>query len=389
MPSLQKTIRSLVSKEFAAKEALIRKGNPPLGWESSLRWGLAGTFLTFALFGVGLLMPTAPIGVVCLVFAWVFLVLTLLVALRDVGTYKRATMTILLSLVVGCFFLRVIRNPPRNEVLIAIQGIPDAIYNRLAPLFTRTAQPAVVSQPGPRYDPRSDPPVERPTVRNSTPLQRPRPRHLELIFKDSTLFTTSRREFISDTLESFYSYLTDLGFTIPVRLPPLGVNASGSAQGGTFPGDPVYDYGIGIGKDSMDKPIVICGLYAQYWFGNILKEHDISPAWSNRVWMTAVVADYYARSKTNVPPDEDYKGFNGWVPALWEVRQDVGSQFMDKAMFYVVGSPEPESNPHDMEMIEFNRYLWTRLIRGINVIDNDYSRSQRITKILKARGLTP
>ena len=34
--------------------------------------------------------------------------------------------------------------------------------------------------------------------------------------------------------------------------------------------------------------------------------------------MSQIVADYYARSMFNTPPDKDYTGFHGWVTAMWQ-----------------------------------------------------------------------
>jgi hypothetical protein len=136
--TVQRTIKALVFKEFAATEARLRSG-APLGWESTLRWGLFGTCLTLALFGIGLLMPTAAMGVISLVLAWVFLVLTLLVGLRDVGIGGRVTLTATIPLLAGFGLVQIVRHPPQSEILAAIRGIPDAVYNRMAPLFQKTS----------------------------------------------------------------------------------------------------------------------------------------------------------------------------------------------------------------------------------------------------------
>ena len=214
---------------------------------------------------------------------------------------------------------------------------------------------------------------------------------LKLIFKDSPLFTPQRRNAISDTVESFYGYLVGLGFEIPIRLPPLGVNETGSAQGGTFPGDPVYDYAIGIGKSSLELPLSIREAYATYWFGNILHAHDVvigSSRGFDRGWMSEILADYYSRSSLNASPDDSYKGFNGWPVALWQIRKETGAQFLDRALFYAANSPEPEAVPYDTAMKEFNGYFYFRLLKGVTVIDNDWVRMRKINELLKARGLT-
>jgi hypothetical protein len=214
---------------------------------------------------------------------------------------------------------------------------------------------------------------------------------LRLIFKDSPALTAGRQITLSNNLNSFYDYLTSLGFKIPSdHLPPLGVNAVGSAQGGTFPGDPTYSYSIGIGIDVIDKPETVSYQYAYYWFSNIIDTHVTagqSSLWVDRSAMTAIIAAYYSHSKWNSTPKPDRNSYHGWTDLLWQMRQEFGKAFMDRAVFFSVGAPEAKEVPFDPEAKELDNYLYHRLQQGINVIDNDGTHGRRLAEILKSRNM--
>jgi hypothetical protein len=63
---IQKTIKALISKQFAAE---LRAAAPePHKWhDSHIFWGLFGTCLAFALLAVGILVPTVGIALFSLV----------------------------------------------------------------------------------------------------------------------------------------------------------------------------------------------------------------------------------------------------------------------------------------------------------------------------------
>src|ERR1017187_973913 len=115
MGQVQRTIKALLSKEFADAEKRLHQPAAPLGWESSLRWGLVGTCLTFSLFGVGLIMPPLVIGIMSLALAWIFLVFTLMVVLRDLGPRAQVILTVTASLLAGWGMVQIVRHSPQSE----------------------------------------------------------------------------------------------------------------------------------------------------------------------------------------------------------------------------------------------------------------------------------
>ncbi len=94
-------------------------------------------------------------------------------------------------------------------------------------------------------------------------------RTIQIIFKDSPLFTISRRDRINDDLDAMYSYLAKLGFDIPKAIPPLGVGKDFSAVG-SYPGDSIYEQSIQIAQRTLDDPCAACYGYVDYWIGNII-----------------------------------------------------------------------------------------------------------------------
>ena len=108
---VQRTIKALVSREFAAAECR-RRPNLPSKWESTLRWGLIDTCLTFVLFGIGILQPTIVIGISSLVLGWSLSIFTLLVVLRDRNAFGKSVITISVSVLSAIALTHVSRHPP-------------------------------------------------------------------------------------------------------------------------------------------------------------------------------------------------------------------------------------------------------------------------------------
>ncbi len=137
----------------------------------------------------------------------------------------------------------------------------------------------------------------------------------------------------------------------------------------------------------MDKPLMICALFGTYWFSGLLhvNEHTSDPnRFSDRSLMAMTVADYFAYSNLNRPPDSmGYTGKNDWLTALWGMRQETSAHFMDMAVFYAVGSPEPISRGYDSKIVEQSHYMTDRISLGIRVIDNDFSKTKRFLEIVK------
>jgi len=157
MGKVQKTIKSLISKQFAAE---LKAAHEPRKWhDSHILWGLFGTCLAFALLAVGILVPTVRIAVFSLVAAWVFWVLTLLVAFRDFNKLSvRIVVTLLLAGLAGVVLIQVARyreSPPDlagplSRIEAMVREIHDFLLFRKGSPQSFPAQPSADNPPTPK-----------------------------------------------------------------------------------------------------------------------------------------------------------------------------------------------------------------------------------------------
>jgi hypothetical protein len=384
MGKVQKTIKALVSKEFAATESILRQGRP-LGWESTLRWGLVGTCLTLALFGIGLLMPTLAAAITALALAWVLLLLTLLVALRDVGIRKRVVLTATIPLVAGCGLFQIVRHPPQSEILVAIRGIPDAVYNRIAPSLKQqqTTQGQAPAIPATSHtvtypkEGRTNPSMPSNRVSPRAP-QRNDPR---IQFTSSPLWTEQRKATVRMEIQTFDRYLSRNNVVKPPERIPLIRISEGTqvSWGFVTPVNPPFDQRqIPVPMGDF-TPLRIRTLYANYVFDTILSVYD-APEHSSLVWASWIYSEYFAASSLNTAPGSNPKSMNGWVSALWDIRQDRGQDFTDRALMYSLKAPVEYSD-------DVNKYFSDRFRGGVLVVKNDFSEVVEVNKILARHGL--
>jgi hypothetical protein len=194
---------------------------------------------------------------------------------------------------------------------------------------------------------------------------------VSLIFKESALLTPERKQRITEEINNFYLYLKGLGFPVQKEVPPLGVSASNfQAMSGVFPGT-IYDQHILLPKNSLDNLDAIRKVYASYVFRtlfgtfgpNSLESQDRA----NDEITAALYEVYYASSAVNrdLDSNNDWRG-HVWMEALWEIRQKMGKDFTDRAMFYTYKTWDPKPIPGD-----FEAKFWTRFLAGVWVIDNN------------------
>jgi hypothetical protein len=215
------------------------------------------------------------------------------------------------------------------------------------------------------------------------------PHELKLIFKDSPLFTVSRRRRIADEMEKFYRYLVELGLEAPKEVPPIGTRKQGGfAMAYALPG-PVYMDSIGLPSSELDNPMTPVRGYAMYCFPFMLHAHGRSgPGWDRRQRASWVFQGYFVSSFTNDPPQTGTSDIAKWIDGLWDVRQRYGQQFSDRLSSFALKSlndfPENEK-----EIPNFNAYFYNAVMAGEFVLDNDLSRMGPIAAIFQARDLIP
>jgi hypothetical protein len=238
-----------------------------------------------------------------------------------------------------------------------------------------------------------------PTSRTDTKTA-PSPQ-VKLIFKDSPFFTAARRRHITMQIDEFRNYLMGIGFDIPKEIPPIGTGHGASGVGGS--GD-VLNSSIDIDDRRIDDPMFVRLPYADFVFDLLLKVNDRSSiGWAFRGQVSHVMATYYNLSYSGnmfelnghaVPMRSD-----SWDSALWDIRSACGKDFTDRSMFFMfkqidlVSSdpkfyrdPDPRAN-WGISTQESNEYIFTGLMAGEGVVDNNFQKRPMIGRILKEHGL--
>jgi hypothetical protein len=238
--------------------------------------------------------------------------------------------------------------------------------------------------------------IEKPPIKKEPPIQPtnviPSP-EIRLVFKNSALLTPARKNRITRELNAFRNYLVGLGFEVPKETPPIGTypGAGGSTMAFVSSGDPGLDWSIYIGEKAIDDLTTWRRAYADYVFDTIFKTHSTRDRLSIRTWDAWIFTDYFASSYANQRP-KDIKGMNGWVGALWEIRDSCGQDFTDRSLFYthksIIQDQEKGFKIADEEGDKvFNKYFSTCFLHGAWVLDNDFQNRTKIGQILRKYNL--
>jgi membrane protein implicated in regulation of membrane protease activity len=208
---------------------------------------------------------------------------------------------------------------------------------------------------------------------------------VSLIFKESALFTPERKRRVTVVINDFYLYLKGLGFPVQKELPPVGVsNYNVQSISGTFPGT-IYDQQIYLPKNSLDNSDAIRKVYASYVFRRLFGTFGANSIglqdYANDETTATLYEVYYASSAVNrdLDRDNDWRG-HAWMEALWEIRQKMGKDFTDRAMFYTYKAWDPKPVPGN-----FEAKFWTRFLAGVWVIDNNGTSFKAVQEILVKR----
>lgn len=235
--------------------------------------------------------------------------------------------------------------------------------NRDTDLPTPATVPLSVSQPS----------LGSTRFSSSTSIQPSVIPRLEIIFKNSPLFTSERKQRIESTLNAFHAYLGKLGFKPPTTVPPIEAVPGGTALGRQGGSGSIYRAELLIGETNLDDMTGITLMWADHAFMAMIKPIGISNEFAFRDHTAWIFAAYYTLSFDG-KFDQKY-GRDAWPTALWEIRTQYGQDFADRAMFYTFKTlNEPGPPPKD-----FNVFLERALQSGIDVIDN---RSQALPGIL-------
>jgi hypothetical protein len=195
------------------------------------------------------------------------------------------------------------------------------------------------------------------------------PPEVKIIFKDSPLFTETRKQNITKVIDEAYKYLVNLGFPLEKEVPPLGVSPlNNQGMSGIFPGA-VYERNIYFPHNSLDDSSSIRRVYLSYAFGLLFRSFgggDL-PDIGTRSTLSTLYTVYYASSigEKNLDTNE-WRGHR-WMEALWEIRHVQGRDATDQYMYYAYRTWDDDSIRAPGE---FENVFPARFMAGVWIKDN-------------------
>jgi len=163
---------------------------------------------------------------------------------------------------------------------------------------------------------------------------------INLPFKTSPLLTEARKHRIIWNLNSYYRYLSNIGFDFPVDIPPVQISPPNSVNGGGGSPGASYFSTLTISEDNIDNPAVIRAVYSSYIFNRaiywpaVLKQgtpQSQIDADEAAAWMMGC---YFASSFGNRIVCGTDAAPGRWLDALWDARRQYKHESVDKLMYY-------------------------------------------------------
>jgi hypothetical protein len=160
---------------------------------------------------------------------------------------------------------------------------------------------------------------------------------VEIIFKDSPLWTKQRKKDFSEALDDFYLYLRGIGFTTFSRtIPPIGFAHTNINTSGGQIGADVYYSSIWLSDETADQPRTAVQVYSSYIFNNsILWDDTVNVPHDYKEDAAVIFACYFASSFGNKNICPEGWPNQKWLDATWDIRKQCGQDSTDKLMFYM------------------------------------------------------
>ena len=252
-------------------------------------------------------------------------------------------------------------------------------------------------------------------ARLTTPL-------IQLMFKDSPLFTLERRERISGDMNAVAAYLEKLGIPVPDDLPPIGVdtrNPKGEGWSFNSQSDNKYYYNqFTLQQGALDERSKITEAFLsftigrfiytpppppqpnlaqmtpqQFWYATHTPEAmNPSYKWKGSVVLTQYLNHSYwsqpfAKNERPVCPDQG----DGMAYYFWQMRGRFGKEFTDKLAIFTLRAlvDKPYTGTNADATHPYRHYFYERLKLADSVIDNENSKMPVIDSILTACGWLP
>jgi len=224
---------------------------------------------------------------------------------------------------------------------------------------------------------------------------------IELIFKDSPLFTASRRARITKDASRANSYLKRIGIDIPQAIPPIGIDTRDPKAGGyssSFDGPKYYYNEITVQPMTLDKDQGVTQAFISYdvglYINNALEQaagnsattsqKDPLSAERQRGMMYVMVASLTIEEYLN--HSLWGRGFSkekeiGCPEGFWGIRTRYGQQFTDRLAAFVLRALSDD--PYGDISQPFDEYFRERVQKADSVIDNENSKFPAIEAILQ------
>jgi hypothetical protein len=184
---------------------------------------------------------------------------------------------------------------------------------------------------------------------------------LKFIFSNSSLLTESRKRTVALEIQQLRNYLSNVGFEVPHTVPPIQINMVG---GIVASGQSEYGYTLFFTDKTIDNATAVAGNYAYYVFFHLLRTPQTDMLEDPNRWTaTMIFAEYFVSSFENRRHIE----LDKWNSALWELREELGHDFMDHALLFTVKLFD--NLPYNKKE-EWNKFFRLRLERGLLVMDN-------------------
>jgi hypothetical protein len=222
------------------------------------------------------------------------------------------------------------------------------------------------------------------------------PAEVHLTFKESPLFTESRKRMIVHEMTQFRQYLVSIGFDVPLDVTPISAVSRGPT------GEPPilrpgYGEELSIDSEDLDNPEAIRSIYCSDTFNKLFAITLLEPepgfqqklvASMPRLGAAFILSHYFTADYVHeIRTDPNRFGaMRNWMLVLWEMRRDLGSEFTNRSLLYTHKFYN-DGAPVVLSTYQFDTYFRERLLRGESAVDNNDEHLERVKAILKRHGL--
>jgi hypothetical protein len=155
--------------------------------------------------------------------------------------------------------------------------------------------------------------------------------------------------------------------------------------GGASPGT-IYELQMYVPQDGPGNVDALLNVYSYYLFSSIFTFLSFRHVFQMQTVHT--FGDYYRWSFLNRNTINRMGATAKLEHTLWEIRQQYGQEFMDRAMLYTMKRWQwPKTLPDPSA--DFQKFFAGQFIVGMQVVDNRGAQAEHILAMLKQKELWP